>query len=113
MTHLIDNILSIDPYRNNVAIWSNIQPNLKLDVNDLFHGWKAFELKLVQYEGIKQLVRQIFGASSRCFFFVRKEDILFPYDSLDDIFALELERSSDYWGPPNLYPPILRKILCI
>ena len=90
-------------------IWSNIQPNLYVDMGDAGEDMSRFHLTSKKYYEMKQLVEDVLGGT--CIFVSRQEDIDEGLVGLPNVWTFELERSIDSRGPEDLYAPIFEEIL--
>jgi hypothetical protein len=91
------------------CLWSNIQPNLRNDVQGL-EDWQDFHLTHQRYEALKQACSTLPAKNVAVTFVVRAEDAEAALHDLDDVVLIDCPRSEDYRGTPGLFNPAFERI---
>ena len=111
VSHLVDNLLSLQGKANSIFLWSNLQPNLKIATYSRPFPWETFRLTQDRYEKITEAVAATFHKDARVLFTTRSEDVDNNVMALRDVITFYLGRGMDFSGPPTLYDGIFEVIL--
>lgn len=91
-------------------LWSNIQPNLRQEVEDNTRlTWKDFRLTRQRRDAIREAARALYG-DPRFVFVARKEDIDEDLWDEEEVRLMEVPRSDKFRGAKDLYANIFREM---
>ena len=106
LTHQAAPFVNPDHTARTHLVWSNVQPNLP-DTVDNVTPWDDFQLTVPRYAEITSLARKVFGPETTFSFLSHADDVAPDLTTTDDVQIVNLPRSDDYQGPPDLYEALL------
>lgn len=93
------------------CLWTNIQPNLKHDLEWVGEDWNNFYLTQKRYYQIQEKCAKLSPNKVKTWFIVRPEDIDQSLLGKEDVILLNVPLSSDYKGAIGMYDVVFEKIL--